>query len=117
MYMCIRTARTAPVLFRTFNNFFLISRTSHFVKVTLHDFTALHVKFGLLCRSESTPLEKDGMWDNNRFISIIVFSQSLEAKFDSILINRTALMYVFLYVKFYSLTNKQGPAAPDNVLP
>lgn len=95
MYMCIRTARTAPVLFHIFNNSFLISSTSHFVKVSLHDFAALHVKFGLLC------------WKGMECGTINVLSRlsyfhnhwKPKSK-RSILINRTALMHVFLYVKF-----------------
>ncbi len=53
-----------------FNN----SSTSNFAKVTLHDFTDLHVKMGFYGGVKAHCWKGGGMGRHNRFISIIVFS-------------------------------------------
>ncbi len=50
------------------------SSTSHFMKVTLHDFTDLHVKLGFYGGAKAHHWKGGGMERNNRFILIIVFS-------------------------------------------
>ncbi len=71
----------AQVLFHAFKNMNksnqLESSTSHFSKLSWHDWTDLLVK---LWRNKSAPLERGGMGRNNRFISITVFLLSLEAE-------------------------------------
>ncbi len=49
------------------------SSTSHFAKVTLHDFTDLHVKMGFYGGVKAHSSKGDGMGHDNRFISIIEF--------------------------------------------
>lgn len=56
-----------------------VLRTSYLMKVMLHDVIDLHIKFGLLRWSESTPLDIDRMGQNNRFISIITDTVGLGA--------------------------------------
>ncbi len=53
-----------------FNN----SSTSNFAKVTLHDFTDLHVKMGFYGGVKAHCWKGGGMGRHNRFIAIIVFS-------------------------------------------
>ncbi len=60
------------------------SSTSHFTKLSLHDFTDLHVKLGFYGGTKEHRWKEGGMGRNNRFISITVFSESLEAKIEII---------------------------------
>ncbi len=63
-------------LFKNINksNHFNNSSTSNFAKVTLHDFTDLHVKMGFYGGVKAHCWKGGGMGRHNRFISIIVFS-------------------------------------------
>ncbi len=50
------------------------SSTSHYTKVSLHDFTDLHMKLVFYGGTKEHCKKKGGMGRNNRLISITVFS-------------------------------------------
>ncbi len=50
------------------------SSTSHFTKVSLHDFTDFHMKLAFYGRTKEHRWKGGGMGRNNCFISITVFS-------------------------------------------
>ncbi len=68
----------AKVLFHAFKNINklnqLESSTSHFAKLSLHDFADLHVKLGFYGGTKEHRWKGGGMGLKHRFISITVFS-------------------------------------------
>ncbi len=56
----------------TFNQ--IESSTSHFTKVSLHDFTDLHMKLAFYRGTKEHRWKECGIERNNHFISITVFS-------------------------------------------